>query len=403
MSKSKYPNKLDTSAEIQHVRDNITEIGSDVVNSIRSAIFQIEKTLGTNPQGAAGNTVSNRLNRTLDDKGNIKKEALDRANILSGPIIDSDVSKVAAIQESKLRLDFPTQLLQDEVSILNRQIESIIAKVDELNYILSTHVSPEATNRHKAKAITVEEDPGAGSSSFASTSFAEQDLQSFINDLYSSHINYTGESISSVNRSHEANQVFFDRSNVPDIVKRESVQGAIEDIADLEGVALRDNTLNLNSNGIIRSGSIIDSYEGFGTGSEAVGLSEVNYEAITGKSTTRFYFTEQPAPIESIDEFDILTVSGSSIDENNKTGSRSRFLRIKPGVYSTAPFVHEHWEEVFLFEGDMIVGNDANGDGGEHFHAPTYACRPPGVFHGPFKSEGGCVMFELHYFYKPEA
>ena len=50
----------------------------------------------------------------------------------------------------------------------------------------------------------------------------------------------------------------------------------------------------------------------------------------------------------------------------------------------------------------MIVGNDEHGDGGEHFYAPTYACRPPGVFHGPFKSDGGCVMFELHYFYKPD-
>ncbi|MBT7957568.1 MAG: cupin, partial [Rhodospirillaceae bacterium] len=93
----------------------------------------------------------------------------------------------------------------------------------------------------------------------------------------------------------------------------------------------------------------------------------------------------------------------SDLDEAGKTGSRSRFLRIKPGVYSTEPFVHEHWEEVYLCEGDMIVGNDENGEGGEKFQAPTYACRPPGVFHGPFKSEGGCVMFELHYFYKADA
>ena len=48
----------------------------------------------------------------------------------------------------------------------------------------------------------------------------------------------------------------------------------------------------------------------------------------------------------------------SDLDEKKKTGSRSRFLRIKPGVYSTEPFVHEHWEEVYLVKGDMIVGND---------------------------------------------
>ena len=61
----------------------------------------------------------------------------------------------------------------------------------------------------------------------------------------------------------------------------------------------------------------------------------------------------------------------TDLDEEGKTGSRSRFLRIKPGVYSTTPFVHEHWEEVYLFEGDLIVGNDINGTGGEKFYAPT--------------------------------
>ena len=93
----------------------------------------------------------------------------------------------------------------------------------------------------------------------------------------------------------------------------------------------------------------------------------------------------------------------SDLDEENKTGSRSRLLRLLPGVYSTAPFIHDHWEEVYLVEGDLIVGNDINGNGGEKFHAPTYACRPPGVYHGPFKSDGGCVMFELHYYYTPES
>ena len=92
----------------------------------------------------------------------------------------------------------------------------------------------------------------------------------------------------------------------------------------------------------------------------------------------------------------------SDLDEDGKTGSRSRFLRIEPGCYSTKPFVHDHWEEVHLFEGDLIVGNDANGEGGEQFFAPTYACRPPGVFHGPFKSEAGCIMYETHYYYEPD-
>ena len=60
--------------------------------------------------------------------------------------------------------------------------------------------------------------------------------------------------------------------------------------------------------------------------------------------------------------------------------------------------MHEYWEEVFLISGDLWVGNDAAGRGGERFSPFTYACRPPGTFHGPFKSEGGCLLLEMHYF-----
>ncbi|MDP6388997.1 MAG: cupin [Alphaproteobacteria bacterium] len=92
----------------------------------------------------------------------------------------------------------------------------------------------------------------------------------------------------------------------------------------------------------------------------------------------------------------------SDIDEDNKIGSRTRLLRIDPGAYSTEPFIHDHWEEVYLIAGDLIVGNDAAGEGGEPFMAPTYACRPPGTYHGPFKSEGGCLILELHYYTQPD-
>jgi hypothetical protein len=91
-------------------------------------------------------------------------------------------------------------------------------------------------------------------------------------------------------------------------------------------------------------------------------------------------------------------ILASDIDETRKTGSRTRFLRFEPGAYTTAPFVHDHWEEVYLASGDLTVGSDANGNGGESFVAPTYACRPPGVAHGPFKSTTGCLLYEIHYY-----
>jgi hypothetical protein len=94
-------------------------------------------------------------------------------------------------------------------------------------------------------------------------------------------------------------------------------------------------------------------------------------------------------------------ILSGALDETNRRGSRSRLLRFAPGVYTTKPFVHEYWEEVYLVSGDLIVGSDANGNGGERFGPHTYACRPPGTLHGPFKSETGCLLLELHYYDEP--
>ncbi len=195
MPKSNYPNKLDTSVEIPTVRDNITEIGSDVLNSLRSAIFNIERTLGINPQGVAGQTLASRLSSLIDENGNIKKEALDKAGILSGPISGKDVSKTAGIEEFKLDLDYPTQLLQGEISIANTKIEQFIKALEELNRIISIHINLAATNRHAALAITVNE-ADTPPSDKALSEIETTDLQSFIESIFSSHINYSGISIS---------------------------------------------------------------------------------------------------------------------------------------------------------------------------------------------------------------
>ena len=91
-------------------------------------------------------------------------------------------------------------------------------------------------------------------------------------------------------------------------------------------------------------------------------------------------------------------ILAGSLDEKNKKGFRTRHLRFEPGVYTTDPFVHDYWEEVYLVSGDLIVGNDKQGKGGTKFGPNTYACRPPGTYHGPFKSDTGCLLLELHYY-----
>ena len=59
-----------------------------------------------------------------------------------------------------------------------------------------------------------------------------------------------------------------------------------------------------------------------------------------------------------------LILSGA-LDTDNKQGSRTRLLRLPAGLFTKKPFVHDYWEEVFLVQGDLTVGNDEHGQGGK--------------------------------------
>ncbi|TDB89521.1 cupin [Actinomadura sp. KC216] len=75
-------------------------------------------------------------------------------------------------------------------------------------------------------------------------------------------------------------------------------------------------------------------------------------------------------------------------------GVATRMLRFEPGTDTTPNGVqaHDFWEEVYILEGsitDLRLG--------ETFTAGMYACRPPGMEHGPWRSEDGCLTFEVRY------
>ena len=316
MSKSNYPEKLDTSVEIPQVRDNVTEIGSDVFNSLRSALFQIEKTLGINPQGSAGSTVSSRISKSLDEAGNIKKEALDRANVLSGPITNADVSKVAAITETKLKLDFPTHLLQEQISVIDSSLDNIIQSLEQLNSILSTHVYPGALNRHSAVSISVAADAGSPSP-VSAQSMTSSTLQETLKAVYDGHINYTGESIDSENNSHVASQIFYDNT-ASSILTANDVQSAIDQLSSTDGSSMQNAILNLNSNGIIRTGLVYDEFQGLEKGTLLVPATDISYTSPSGTSTSIISFTSNPTPSFVPDKFDVLTIIGSANSSDNK-------------------------------------------------------------------------------------
>jgi len=76
------------------------------------------------------------------------------------------------------------------------------------------------------------------------------------------------------------------------------------------------------------------------------------------------------------------------------TSTATRLLRFAPGVDTTRNGVQQHdfWEEVIILSGsltDLTLG--------ETFTKGMYACRPPGMRHGPWVAPDGCLTFEVRY------
>jgi ChrR-like protein with cupin domain len=77
------------------------------------------------------------------------------------------------------------------------------------------------------------------------------------------------------------------------------------------------------------------------------------------------------------------------------TGAATRMLRFAPGTDTTANGVqvHDFTEEVYILSGslhDLSLGRT--------FGAGMYASRPPGMRHGPWRTDEGCVTFEVRYY-----
>lgn len=73
-------------------------------------------------------------------------------------------------------------------------------------------------------------------------------------------------------------------------------------------------------------------------------------------------------------------------------GIGTRLLRFDPGCATVGIVQHDFWEEVWILDGaitDVTLG--------QTFSAGMYACRPPGMPHGPWVSPEGCTTFEVRY------
>jgi len=106
----------------------------------------------------------------------------------------------------------------------------------------------------------------------------------------------------------------------------------------------------------------------------------------------------------NVDEIDWKAVKGGSgaqgagiwekiLSHDEKTGDYTRVLRFEPAVETSEVLEHDFWEEVIILEGSLI-DKTLN----REFTQGMYACRPPGMKHGPYRIPNGCMTFEIRYY-----
>ncbi len=83
------------------------------------------------------------------------------------------------------------------------------------------------------------------------------------------------------------------------------------------------------------------------------------------------------------------------LSKDEETGDYTRLLNFPPGADTTPLGVqrHDFWEEIWIVKGAI---HDLTLD--KLFTEGMYACRPPGMPHGPWKSPNGCITFEVRYY-----
>jgi len=109
------------------------------------------------------------------------------------------------------------------------------------------------------------------------------------------------------------------------------------------------------------------------------------------------FFRPDSIPWEPVAASPTVGVGGAGVRQkilsrDPETGDLTRLLRFDSGVETSETIAHDFWEEVWILEGELLdLGKR------QTFTAGMYACRPPGMPHGPYRVPTACTTLEIRY------
>lgn len=258
-----YPNALDTDAEIQQIDDNITELGSDVINSLRSAVFALEEELGIGARGSMGST-ADRLDVSLNANGTIKASALTSVGLATLPITNNQIAD-GTIEEYKINFsyspsDLHSLILSDEAAIAVLQAFSNTLLADLNFHVEGAEFFSDGVSqaRHVLSQIDINSVPSDSrdlgftwvglkdkNGVLRSATQAAQALQQ-INDDLTDHEN-------SIINAHPATAIIVDTTNFQEIpVLATNAQEVFDYLDDAEVLNMGEHRATQHAQGIPR-------------------------------------------------------------------------------------------------------------------------------------------------------
>lgn len=299
MGRSSYPSVLDSDVELSRVEDNITEIGSDAINSLRDAVFAIEGAIGLEPQGERTD-LATRIGQSIDEEGRIKTSALAERGLVTLPINDGHIDDDAAIQESKLDLDYTT-------TYLNGRISSNVTDIDALRDAFNAFAAQ--TSRHFAGTGNRHDGYHIDLVNPMRSSDDVETALNVINNAFTEHENSVTGAHTAYGISVIDEFINFTASNVQDALVELDNMGSV--LIETHQDRLHDTAVALNTRGEQGSqGNLVDSV-----------LAGTIFQTETSKATNIFQVMRP----------NVARVTGKTPDLRALENGSSQYLRIQAG------------------------------------------------------------------------
>lgn len=311
---SVFPYAIDDDRTILRVDDNLSELGTLVINQLRSAVFAVEKELGVTASGSLS-SVDERISVSLNEDGTLKSSALIAAGLIALPIIDSQVANNAGIKEHKLDLNVSTLNLQSQINAVEVVADNtaVIATTTASNLISHT---VGVYGRHEDDNIDITATLLDKDGIPRSSSDLKIALES-INNALSAHENLVS---AAVQAAHPAAAISVSASGWRELPADASdVQEVLDFIDNQETISTGVDRATLNSNGIPRNARV-----------EKINLDGYANEVVP-ETRVKAYLAEpsQTEPRDSITNGDDIVTFAPT--DNSGYWFDSAFTNVRPG------------------------------------------------------------------------